>query len=352
MNTNILTIRQVPSRITMASVLIILIAVISGCSTYRAFKASRRVNLTPFAENTIAMTSDINYGLWEARPVYLRPHVNGPEVQKYAEKWGKIHRVLNGIVAYSVEVVTLSESLLNGPERAVALADFLERMLQPVLEEPKPELHLTSEQLLEIIETVREQEKLLDALSAAQPLVDEVSRSTVEVLNDMNLAQKNAADEITQSIDLEYAEILQFTETLKDQQIIALQNVQRLHDYRHGDSGSFQTLMKSDASLKEVVQNEEKPSTADLQAIEQRLIYKLSVIKSLKEQLGPDLEMYRMQQKELDDLLRIMNTSLKKAKISIIVWARSHRKLAAGITDPAKIDIFNLMNDAARTMTP
>jgi hypothetical protein len=306
------------------------------------------MNLAPFAENTIAMTGDINYGLWQARPVYLRPHIEGPEVQNYAEKWAKIRRVLNGIVAYSVEVVTLSESLLDGPERAVALANFLELMLQPVLEEPRPELHLTPEQILDIIASVRQQEKLFDALMAAQPLVDEVSRSTGEVLDDMTLAQKNAADEVTQSIDLEYAEILHFSETLKDQQITALQNAQRLHDYRHGDSGAFQTLMKNDASLAEVVQNEANPSTADLQAIEQRLIYKLSVIKSLKEQLDPDLEMYRMQQKELYDLLRIANASLKKAKISVIVWARSHRKLAAGVMDPAKIDVFNLMNSAVR----
>ncbi len=119
---------------------ILLTVFLAGCSS---MKKSHRLNLTPFAENTIALAGDIGYGLSEVRPVYLRDYRNLPEIVALRAKTTGIRQILKGVVAYSVEVVTLSGSTMSGPERCVALGEFLDYLLRPVLVMPTPNLNLT-----------------------------------------------------------------------------------------------------------------------------------------------------------------------------------------------------------------
>lgn len=65
--------------------------------------------------------------------------------------------------------------------------------------------------------------------------------------------------------------------------------------------------------------------------------------------LAPDLETYREQQRELDDLYVGAREQLRKSRITVIVWSRTHRDLARGIVEPAKVNIFDLTKKAIDT---
>ena len=41
---------------------------------------------------------------------------------------------------------------------------------------------------------------------------------------------------------------------------------------------------------------------------------------------------------------------LKKARVTVLIGARAHRNLSEGVTDPAKIDIFDVTKKAVDTV--
>ena len=46
----------------------------------------------------------------------------------------------------------------------------------------------------------------------------------------------------------------------------------------------------------------------------------------------------------------IIERPAKKARVTIMIWARAHRNLSEGVTDPAKLDIFDLTKKAVDTV--
>jgi hypothetical protein len=331
------------SRLMLRPAVVTLVVIpLLGCSAARKpFRSTTRVNLAPFAEHTIAMASDVQYGLGQARTTYLRPFVDGPEVENYVAMWHKVRRVIRGIVAYSVEIVTLSESTLDGPERCNALATFVDEMLQPVIAKPRPPLHFTEDRLDEIFADIRRQETLIDGLNAAQPIIDEVARVSASLFDQVKDSQLRAVDEISAKIDAESVGLIEFHAMLKAEQIVTLNSYMLLRDHRRGDENALEALMQNEVSLKEFIKGS-KVTQSDFMVIEERLFNKMSTVRALKEQIAPDLEQYRAQQRELGDLMRLGDKSLHKVKIIVVAWSRAHRKLASGITDPAKVNMFGI----------
>ena len=72
----------------------------------------------------------------------------------------------------------------------------------------------------------------------------------------------------------------------------------------------------------------------------------------MRTQLAPDIDLYRKQQAELEELVAAFNTALRQARVAVIAWSRAHQRLASGITDPAEIDIFGIAKKAAGTYLP
>lgn len=252
-------------------VVIAVIAALSGCSK---FKSSRHMSLAPFAEDMIAIAGDIAYGLGQTHAVYTRGYHDIPEVEHMRVMATKARRIIRATIAYAMEVVSLSESRMSGPERSQALADYLDGLLRPVLEAPRPPLNLTIAQLDAIVGDVAAQKNLLDALGAREP------------------------------------------------------------------------------SLAEVISSSSRPTNKDLVAIEQRIIFKLRSIREVRTQLAPDIELYWKRTLELQELIASFNAALRQARVAVIAWSRANQRLAAGVTDPAQIDLFGLARKAAGGVSP
>ena len=175
-------------------ILILTAAILApGCSQ---FKSSKRMDLTPFAENMIALAGDIQYGFAQQKVIYLRNYSDVPEVDDLNVYLNKMRGLMRGSIAYSIAVATLSNSRLSGSEQSIALANYLDGLLRPALEAPVPPLHISIAQFDTILENARGQDHLLSALGSTQPIINEIARLTSEIIDDANLAVDEATDAI------------------------------------------------------------------------------------------------------------------------------------------------------------
>lgn len=324
------------------------LAVVS-CSSFRSKK---RLNLGPFAEDMIAVAGDIQYGLGESRPVLIRAYLDVPESYDLDVNLRKIRAVVRACISYAVQVVTLAESRLSGPERAAALADYLDGLLRPVLEKPKPELNLTLKRLDELVADVRGQTTLLDALGAAQPVVDEIAYSAGELFDETKDVMDAVVDRARTRIDEDNRPIYEGDRTLKIYLVATLQDIGWIRAHRQGDPAAIDSLLAHQPSLREVVNPGDGISNDELVAIEERLLFLLRSVRELREQLQPDIELYWERQRELDRIANNYNAALRQATVAVLAWSRAHKRLAAGITDPAQIDVLGIAKKAAGSANP
>ena len=63
--------------------------------------------------------------------------------------------------------------------------------------------------------------------------------------------------------------------------------------------------------------------------------------------LQPRFNEYHAEMRELDDLMFSLEESCRKMRVSVILWARSHANLAAGIAVPPQIDVAGMLTGAA-----
>ncbi len=117
--------------VSRLSLVMILVVSISGCAAFsEKFTKTKAVNLTPFADQTIAMLGNMEYGFEGGKAVYLKEYTipDDPDVHKIRRLQEQINNLIRGIIAYSIEIVTLSESKMPKEEKAKSLADFVETL--------------------------------------------------------------------------------------------------------------------------------------------------------------------------------------------------------------------------------
>jgi DNA-binding protein len=90
-----------------------------------------------------------------------------------------------------------------------------------------------------------------------------------------------------------------------------------------------------------------RPATTSLAAAEEALLKRLDTIQLLRDRLAMDFGVYQAQQLELDELRTQARESVRLGRITLILWARSHQNLAAGVAVPAAIDVMGMVRGAA-----
>ncbi len=122
--------------------------------------STTRINMAPFREHLVKLVGDIQFGLSSARPVYTRPYLGGPEAKAWIENMAQFRRNLARIIAYSGRVVGLANSMLDGPKRARALADFVDVVRPLERGDSKIKFEHTQENVGKILANVRKQDSL------------------------------------------------------------------------------------------------------------------------------------------------------------------------------------------------
>jgi len=321
----------------------------SGCAT---FVGRKHVNLAPFAENAVSVAADIEYGLVRTRTVYTRPYVDGPAVARYTSQWGDIRTMLRGIVAYAVEVVTISQSHMTEPEQARALATYVNGLGRPIIEAGLRDLRFTPHAFDSLVTRIGTQKKYLSALNAAQPIVDEVARVAADTLEALKGSLEVAREEVSNRIHAEHVGLLGYRDDLRERQTGTLRSLRLLNQARRGSATAVDSMLTEDPALLDFLKDPAHPSRADFKAIEDRLLARVAIFRSIREQLVPEMDQQDREMRELDDLVFEGRTSIGKATAAVEIWRRSHQTMAAGITDPAAIDLFGIAKQAVKKVSP
>jgi hypothetical protein len=314
-----------------------------GCS---AFKGRKRPNLTPFAEHIISMSQDIRYGFGEEPTIWLNKYKDEPTVKplllEFRESAGSTRRVLRGVVVYSIEVVTIAQSRATGAEQANALADYVEHLIGPALEMSDVDLHITVAQFDSIIADMRGQNKIVDALNSAQPVVDEVARIVGEHIAQTETVLYQLNEALAAVIESEYAPQLAFRETIRERQALALNSLSLLLNYEAGNDAAYQELFDVDPVLVRGIPRDRKPTEQEVQTMVDRALLRFQRIDAVRQSVRTELEEYETRLLELHRLSLEAETAVRRARATALAWAQAHRKLASGVMDPAQIDMMGI----------
>jgi hypothetical protein len=343
-----------PAKINMMIKTTILAAAISlmvGCTTMKkGFVSSEKANLSPFAENIIVILGESDYGLTKDETVRIRPFfdLDSPEALKLILLQQQVRSLNKGIVNYSVDVVSLSETKKTQEQQAAAFADYLHTFERPIL----THLNLTVEEYTQLLERIREQESLLGALRAAQPVISAAARYGETNISEIEKATFALVLAIESKIDAHYAEILAYYQTLEDQKKSILHRLNLIQAYHSGDTRALKKLRAGFVIGSNEVIPANKIISDDPADLETRLMDRLNRIQKIGEQIAIDVEDYRESHRELDQLYERSLQDLSKARKTFMVWSKAHYKMSLGLTDPAKwFDITDAPSELFRLGT-
>jgi hypothetical protein len=329
--------------IAVCLIAVLIVALFPGCS---AFKAKKRPNLTPFAEHIIAMSENIKYGLSDEPTIWLNKYAADPEIApligEFRTSATTTRRILRAIVAYSIEVVTLAQSRATGSERADALADYVNSLMGPAFDVENIDLHITRADFDSIIVDMREQVNLYDGLNSAQPVADEIARIVGEHIAQTELLLFQLNEAISAAIEANYGPQLRFREVLQREQVITLRSIELLMAAVDGDETAMDELWESDPILLRNFSRGKELNSDDAQIIMENAMLRFSRIESVRKSVWAELEVYEIELLELHRLTMEAQSAVRRARATALAWAQAHRKLAAGIVDPAQIDMMGI----------
>ena len=314
----------------------------SACSTFQGHKEA---NLAPFAENTLAMVSTLR--LTVAQPVYMRTFMSAnADVTAARARGDQIRRLLRGIILYSLQVAAIGDSHLDQKEQVQELAGYLNETLRQAILSQQVPTTLTERQLDSILVLVRAQTTYLGALREATPIVSEVVETTDHVVTEFENHVLAAEVELAAQVDSAYAPYRANDQMLQALEVVTMRRYTLLDAARLGDTSVMRDLRAIDPRLSSGDRIESK----ELDRMTRESFEQLAAIRELRDQLRRETELYANRMKELDELAGQSMITARATRSSIILWARAHRNMAAGLAMPPEIDVVGLLQGVARSV--
>lgn len=308
--------------------LVCLVVFVSGCATMKKkFSGSESVNLTPFAENTLLLLSELDYGLPPEDIAVVQKYVNldDPDLQEL-QGLVKIQRTfLKGIVAYSIKIVNLGESGLNDKEQAKAYHDYLRDLVEWFIETGQDRGSPTRNEYKAVLEKVVQSNDLLAALRAAQPLILRFNEINLSLAQEIARIKAKVVEKTLLRLDHEYESTLRLALTLHQHKEKLAKSLQRSI---HNNEGS---------SIKEKSRLYEESD-----ALSRLVAHNVNSYLEAKTLFGRVV-------KNHDDMVR-------RGGKTIYLWTNAHKKLASGVKNPAEwfplADVSTLVGVAKKSVIP
>jgi hypothetical protein len=324
----------------------VLVLVMTSCSE---FKSSTRLDVGPFAENTISLIGEVQHTTRPVVWVHLREYENLPSVIKARQSMIPTRALMRSVALYSTQVVSIYESDISDKRKSAELAHYLDDTIRSRLEgRPAAEVFFTQAELDSAVARARAAPTFLAALKATQPIVSAALTYGNCAYDSMEACVNLAADDIDARLEAHYAPLKRQLELLQDLQVQATGRYALLSQYRLGNEGALDTLRAQDPEIGASLPTGKKPSIAELDALEKRIAGQIEMVRAVRDRLAPDFEIYQAQEQELDSLRTQALEGARLGRVTLILWARSHRNLANGIKVPAQIDVMALMKSAGK----
>ncbi len=320
-----------------AALLVIAVCVLmlSACAgAQKKFRKSTVADVGIFADFTIAMLHDADFSFAQGQALYTRDlyELGEIEEQRWIESKLRVETVLNVMISYSLRIVTIAETEKTEQNRIQAYADYLNRVDDQVLNA----LGLEKDHYQAVIAKIREEEKLLGALRAAQPVINAMGRYMEKALKDLETASAELVEKLDQKIDWEFADVIRYQQTLESEKYAVLGGLEQLYLFSKGDSAGFERLKESDVITSASLVPAGTPTEDDLTAMTDYLVQRLDRIHRIGEEIEPDFKVYRDTHRELDQLYEKTKADIRRARLTNIIWLRAHQKMASGRVNPAE----------------
>jgi len=326
--------------------LLYLVLALSGCATWKEkFQPKTQANVGIFADTTLSMLSQADLGFDRDEAVYVREFFDkaGDEEKRLYHNNKATRKFIRGIIKYSLELVVITETHETAADQIKAYADYISDFDDTILKK----LGLEKDHYTEVIEEVRAQDKFMDALKKAQPIIHGASLLMNTLLDEKFDAIEDLALKLDQRIDERYAEVIRYQDALEKEKYTVLKSLGRVYLTFKGDTDAFDRLVNSGAIRKKGLIPQGRPSDDGLVTIAEHLMSRLKGLHLINTEIKPDWDNYRETHRELDKLHSQAINRLNKMRLVTLVWLRAHQKMAAGVQSPA--EWFNI-NDLPSTM--
>ena len=308
---------------------------LSACATVqKKFTRTDEANVGIFADNTMAMLKAADFGFMIEDNIYTREFFfdDEPEERRYLEKLYNAELVLKGMMRYSLKIVAITAIHDRSKDRISAYADYLSELDDSILEA----LELDKDYFTDVIKEVSEQDKFMDALKKAQPLIDSLGRFMNKTLDELVYAAEVLAVKADEKIDDRYADLIRYQEALEGAKYAILSSMEQLYLAGTGDTDALKHIQAGKTLIPRAMIPKSRPDYAKRQEIIQYLIQYLNTLERIGEAIKPDWELYRATHLELDSLEKQVKQEARKMRLITLVWIRAHQKMAAGVTNPAE----------------
>jgi len=318
---------------------------IAGCAS---FKSSKRLDVSPFAQNTVGLIGEVQRATKPVQWVYLQKYQDLPSVQEVRRAARPAQTLMRGVALYSTQIVSIYESPVPDSRRVSELARYLDESIRERLKQsPAAETFLSQAELDAAVSNCKAASNFLAALGAAQPVVSAALAYGNCLYDSLEIRIAAADVDISARIETEFGPIKTQMDQLENLQLQNIRAYTKLAEYRQGSEASLDSLRTLDPESADAIPAGKKPAIAALDASDKRLLERIEALGTLHDRLNHQFEIYSAEQQELDALRTQANEAARLGRITLILWARSHSNLAAGITVPAQIDVMSMVKSAA-----
>ena len=321
-----------------------------GC---RSFKSTQRLDVGPFAENTVGMIGEVQRATKPLVWTHLKQYESLPSVQLVREAYAPVRTLMRGVALYSTQIVSIYESDLPEPQKAQELARYLEDAVrQRLRSNGQGDPYLTKGLLDSALTRVRGAATFIGALNAAQPIVAGALGYGNAVYDSLDVKIDRGAADIDHRIETEFAPLKQQRAEVTDLELSSTARYTWLSRYRLGDTTALDSLRAHDPEAAQAMPAGKRPTPEAIETTEKRILSQIETMAKLRGHLDHQFEEYRAQQRELDSIRIQAREATQLGRTTLILWARSHRDLAAGVRVPPAINLMRLMQSATDRVVP
>ncbi len=327
--------------VTMACATLLL----SGCATMssvsKKFSAQTKANMGIFADQTISMLDEADFGFDRDESVYTREflgsNVEGDlELQNGFKEAGWF---FGEIVDYSIGLVTIVETKSGEAARVKAYQDFMAGFNGEMLDK----LELQPDYYASTIEEIGQQEDFLGALRKGQIIVNAAARYMHRVLDQIEVDVDIVAKNVEGLVDEEYKDVILYQEALEEEKYAILRSFSQVYLAYKGEPEAYDRLVAEQTVRRKELLPEGEPSIEELEIIAEHLGKRLKAIHLIEQEIERDWNIYRDTHRELDTLHAKAIAQNRRARLITLVWLRAHQKMASGVSSPAEwFDISTL----------
>lgn len=291
------------------TLLVTLVALLGCASIKKKFLGTTTVNMSPFAENTLLLLSELDYGLKSDEIYVIDKYLpygtpDGVELQELV----KIQRTfLKGILQYSIAIVNLNEEEIKEAEKVAAYRTYLAGLVEWFIKTGNDRGAPTSNEYEKTLEKVGNAKEFLGALRAAQPLITRFNQINLGLAQEIAVVKARVVAETERRLDEDFAGTRALVLSVQNRREEAACRLKKALDARPANETLIATRTKEHR---------------DADTLWVAAAKNLNDYVELKKQIGRVVTEHE--------------AMVRRGGKTIYLWTNAHKKMASGLKNPAE----------------